>query len=220
MITTVLIAIAAAWPAPLAQALEPMTEERRANFDLEVVSDDFRAVGAVRTGETPPLTIVDANVPDTEARERLMEDNGDDLEGRIWCDGFASQVPDTVTTLHEDEREARYRYKPSQASAEDEMERKFFAHSMSTLTVRRDTMDAPWRVSDLVMTLHEPFKPNLAARVTAMDLAFSCVLSPHFNGRSYRSEMAMDVEVAALFQTISMNQRVLITNLRPIEADE
>lgn len=134
MITTIVFAISALWPAPLSQALEPMTDEPLVRFDLEVVSDDFHAVGAVRTGDTLTLTIMDSNVPDTEAWDRLMEDNGDDLEGQIWCDGFASQVPDTVTILHEDEREARYRYKPSEASAEDAMERKFFTHSVSTLS--------------------------------------------------------------------------------------
>ena len=70
------------------------------------------------------------------------------------------------------------------------------------------------------MTLDEPFKPNIAARVTAMDLAFSCAPSPYFNGRSYRTEMTMDIEVAALFQTMSMNQRVLISNLRPLSSGE
>lgn len=49
-----------------------------------------------------------------------------------------------------------------------------------------------------------------------MTRTFSCAPSPSFDRRAYRTELPMQMEVSAMFQTMARSQKALISNLQTV----
>ena len=213
MTTAALALVLAAWPAPLAEALAPRSDEE-VSFELFVSSGDFEAAAMVDTGTEPALTILRSSGEDDEARRHIEKDHADALRGEIWCDAFAEQVPDDVEVLEESGTSVTYRYPPLPSSAKDRGERKFLENAVSTMSVTRAGEDEPWRVADVVMTIERPFKPNVFAKVTGFELRFTCETAPGVEGRAYVAHRSMVLDIRAATQRMTMEQIREIANVR------
>ncbi len=209
---------ALALPPPLEEALTPAPDGGAVIYDLTVQTAHRRITVAVdpsaSDGSAIALRSLEPDGPADEALAALRTEFAAETGGDIWCASLVKQVPDAVDTVSQTPTQASYRFKPRTDVAEDRTERRLLAASVSTMTVVRDDPDSAWRVASLVMRLERPFKPNLVAKITSMDLTIACEPARDVGGRAYHAAIDVTVGGRAFFAAFEEQQRVRVSAVR------
>ncbi len=209
---------ALALPPPLAEALAPTAGMDPVTYDLTVQTAHRRITVAVDptapAGRDLELRSLEPDGSRDNALATLRSEFTAETGGDIWCASLAKQVPNAVEPVSQTPTRAAYRFKPRTDVAENRAERRLLAASVSTMTVERDDPDSAWRVMSLSMRLERPFKPNLVAKITSMNLHIDCEPATDVDGRSYHAAIRVAVGGRAFFARFNERQEVRVSAVR------
>lgn len=205
--------------AMLPASADPLLDQARAPgqadgplyiYEMEYSDGDVQATGKVDPSQ-PEGSRITVYTPEesaqSEAFREALKSLEADVDGDIFCDDLAAQIPDGARRTGETAETASYAFTPKPDADADNMERKMMKRiDASAVLSKRDG-----QLLAFSMSLPKPFKPAMVAKIETFQLDISCARAP--DGRTYLEDMQMQVSGSALMQGFEETVSRRITRL-------
>ncbi|MEQ8557692.1 MAG: hypothetical protein RIB03_05190 [Henriciella sp.] len=203
----------------LSASADPLLEKARAAteaegplyaYEMEYFDGEVRATGKIDPSQ-PEGQRITVYTPDESERDedfrKAIESLDADVTGDIFCDDFASQIPDSARRTEETGDEVHYAFTPEADADADDMERKIMKKIDASAVVSK----SDGQILAFRMSLPKPFKPALVAKINTFQLDASCARAP--DGRTYLEDMQLDISGSAMMQAFDQTTSRRITKL-------
>lgn len=214
-----LLSVSLAALSALSAGADPLLEQVRAAngaegpvyaYEMAYSDGDMQATGKVDPSQPEGERITIFTPDESEWSEdfrKALKSLDADVDGDIFCDDFAAQIPSSARRVEETDEAVRYAFTPDPEADADDMERKVMKKiEASALVSRSDGQILSFR-----MSLPKPFKPAMVAKINTFSLDASCARAP--DGRTYLEAMQMDVSGSAMMQSFEQTMTRRITKL-------
>ncbi|MEM5516013.1 hypothetical protein WNY37_03560 [Henriciella sp. AS95] len=198
---------------------DPLLQKARAStdadgplyaYEVDYFDGDVRTVGKIDPGQ-PEGSRISVYSPDEsewdEDFREMIESMDEGVDGDIFCDDFAAQIPDDAKRSGETEDGVRYAFTPLADADADGMERKVMKRMTASAVLSKED----GQVLSMQMSLPKPYKPSIVAKIETFTLDVSCARTP--DGRTYLQDMQMKVSGSAMMQSFDQTVSRRITKL-------
>ena len=179
-------------------------------YEMEYFDGEMRATGKIDPSQQEGQRITVYTPDETEQDEdfrKAIDAIDARVDGDIFCDDFAAQIPESARRIEENGDSVRFAFTPQPEADADKMQRKVMKKvEASALVAREDG-----QILDFRMSLPKPYKPAMVAKINTFQLDASCVRAP--DGRTYLQDMQMNVSGSAMMQDFEQVMTRRITKL-------
>ncbi|MEO1568090.1 MAG: hypothetical protein AAFR94_02560 [Pseudomonadota bacterium] len=200
------------YPAALAAALDAPSDGPVYAYEMVYETADIQAEGVVDATRPEGERIIVTAPAKSDWPEGFadgLEDLDRDADGDIWCNSLGVHVPSTVSLVEETPDRAIYSFTPNPEADADDTDKKVFRNLEATIEVDK----ANPAILAFSMRAPKSFKPAMVARINTFDMTVSCARAP--DGRTYVSDLRVDISGSALGQAFNESTRRTILRLLP-----
>ena len=179
-------------------------------YEMAYFDGEVKATGKVDpsqpAGQRITVFTPDQSEWSDEFRESIKSLDAE-VDGDIFCDDLAAQIPDDAQRTDEDSESASFAFTPQPDADADKMEKKVMKRIEATATLSK----SDGQLLSFQMRLPKPFKPAMVAKINTFEMTARCSRAP--DGRTYLQDLQFNISGSAMMQDFKQVTSRRITQL-------